>query len=141
MVEPGSPVRFTATIELGGKTATGFEVPAEVVARLGPSRRPAVRVTVGGHTYASTIAVMGGRSMLPLSAENRAAAGVSAGDQVEVGLVPDLAPRTVDVPEAFAAGADYIVVGRPIRQAADPVAAAETIQAQIAAALAGPGGR
>ncbi len=44
--------------------------------------------------------------------------------------------RTVDVATAFAAGADYIVVGRPIRQAADPVAAAEAIQAQIAAALA-----
>ena len=44
--------------------------------------------------------------------------------------------RTVDVPTAFASGADYIVVGRPIRQAADPVAAAEAIQAQIAAALA-----
>ncbi len=43
--------------------------------------------------------------------------------------------RTVDVPTAFAAGADHIVVGRPIRQAADPVAAAEAIQAQIAAAL------
>ena len=43
--------------------------------------------------------------------------------------------RLVDVPTAFAAGADYIVVGRPIRQAADPAAAAEAIQAQIAAAL------
>jgi orotidine-5'-phosphate decarboxylase len=42
--------------------------------------------------------------------------------------------RTVDVTQAFAAGADYIVVGRPIRQAADPVAAAEAIQSQIAAA-------
>lgn len=41
--------------------------------------------------------------------------------------------RTVDVPTAFAAGADHIVVGRPIRQAADPAAAAEAIQAQIAA--------
>lgn len=43
--------------------------------------------------------------------------------------------RTVDVPTAFAAGADHIVVGRPIRQAADPAAAAEAMQAQIAAAL------
>lgn len=43
--------------------------------------------------------------------------------------------RTVDVPTAFAAGADHIVVGRPIRQAADPAAAAEAIQSQIAAAL------
>jgi orotidine-5'-phosphate decarboxylase len=45
--------------------------------------------------------------------------------------------RTVDVPTAFAAGADHIVVGRPIRQAPDPAAAAEAIQAQIAAALRG----
>ena len=43
--------------------------------------------------------------------------------------------RTVDVAQAFANGADYIVVGRPIRDAADPRAAAEEIQAQIAAAL------
>lgn len=39
--------------------------------------------------------------------------------------------RTVDVEEAFAAGADYIVVGRPIRQAPEPRAMAETIQATI----------
>ena len=41
--------------------------------------------------------------------------------------------RTVDVAQAFANGADYIVVGRPIRQAGDPRAAAEAIQATIAA--------
>ena len=41
--------------------------------------------------------------------------------------------RTVDVAQAFANGADYIVVGRPIRQAADPRAAAEAIQQTIAA--------
>jgi orotidine-5'-phosphate decarboxylase len=40
--------------------------------------------------------------------------------------------RTVDVAQAFAAGADYIVVGRPIRQAPDPRAAAQAIQATIA---------
>lgn len=41
--------------------------------------------------------------------------------------------RVVDVEQAFARGADYIVVGRPIRQAADPRAAAEAIQDRIAA--------
>lgn len=41
--------------------------------------------------------------------------------------------RTVDVAQAFANGADYIVVGRPIREAADPRAAAQAIQATIAA--------
>jgi orotidine-5'-phosphate decarboxylase len=40
--------------------------------------------------------------------------------------------RTVDVAQAFANGADYIVVGRPIRQATDPRAAAEAVQATIA---------
>ncbi len=40
--------------------------------------------------------------------------------------------RTVDVAQAFASGADYIVVGRPIRQAADPAAAAAAIQVTIA---------
>jgi orotidine-5'-phosphate decarboxylase len=40
--------------------------------------------------------------------------------------------RTVDVAQAFAAGADYIVVGRPIREAADPRAAAQAIQQTIA---------
>ena len=39
--------------------------------------------------------------------------------------------RTMDVAQAFAAGADYIVVGRPIRDAADPRAAAEGIQKTI----------
>ena len=39
--------------------------------------------------------------------------------------------RTVDVAQAFANGADYIVVGRPIRDAADPRAAAQRIQETI----------
>lgn len=99
----GDPVRFTTTVELGGKTATGFEVPEEVVARLGPGRRHAVRVSLGGHTYRSTVAVMGGRFVLPLSAENRTAAGLSAGEEVEVELVPDTEPRTVEVPDDLAA--------------------------------------
>ena len=40
--------------------------------------------------------------------------------------------RTVDVAQAFRNGADYIVVGRPIRLAADPRAAAEAVQRTIA---------
>ena len=45
--------------------------------------------------------------------------------------------RTVDVAQAFANGADYIVVGRPIRDAVDPRAAAEAIQQTIARTFAG----
>ena len=99
-------IRFRTTIELGGKTATGFEVPADVVAALGSHKRPSVRVTIGGYTYRSTVAVMGGRYLIPLSAENRAGAGVAAGDEVEVGLVLDDAPREVEVPADLAAALD-----------------------------------
>jgi len=99
-------VKFRATIELGGKTATGIEVPAEVVASLGTSKRPAVRVTIGGYTYRSTVAVMGGRFLLPLSAEHRAGAGVGAGDEVDVEMELDAEPREVAVPADLRAALD-----------------------------------
>jgi hypothetical protein len=86
-----------------GKTAAGFVVPAEVMEALAAGRKPAVRVTINGHTYRSTVATIDGRPMIGVSAENRAAAGVSGGDDVDVDLELDTAPRTVDVPEDFAA--------------------------------------
>lgn len=91
-------MRFRAVLQLGGKTATGIQVPDEVVASLGPGKRPAVRVTINGYTYPSTVAVMGGTFMLPVSAEVRAHAGVAAGDEVDVDLDLDTAPREVTVP-------------------------------------------
>lgn len=96
-------MRFVTVVELGGKTATGFAVPAEVVEGLGGGRRPAVTVRLKGHSYRSTVATMGGRFMVPLSAENRAAAGLGAGDEVEVELELDAAPRDVSVPDDLAA--------------------------------------
>jgi hypothetical protein len=103
MPEGTGPVRFRTTIKLEGKTATGFQVPGEVVSGLGQGKRPPVRVTIGGHTYRSTVAAYGDVYMLPLSAENRAAAGVAAGDEIEVALELDTAPREVVVPPDFAA--------------------------------------
>ena len=91
-------MRFRASIELAGKTATGIEVPAAVVAKLGSSKKPAVRVTIKGYTYRSTVASMGGRFMLPVSAEVREAAGVAARDKVDVDVELDTAPREVTVP-------------------------------------------
>ena len=91
-------MKFRATVELGGKTATGIEVPEKVVAALGSGSRPPVTVTVGGHSYRTTIARMGGRFLVPLSAENRTAAGVAAGDDVDVDIEPDTAPREVELP-------------------------------------------
>jgi hypothetical protein len=86
-------MKFRTQVELGGKTATGFEVPADVVETLGRGKRPPVTVRIGEHQYRSTVAVMDGRYLLPLSAENREAAGVAAGDEVEVELELDTAPR------------------------------------------------
>jgi hypothetical protein len=94
-------VKFRAKVELGGKTATGIEVPAAVVAKLGSSKRPAVSATINRYTYRSTVSPMGGRFMLPVSAQVREAAGVAAGDLVEVDLELDTAPREVTVPADF----------------------------------------
>ncbi len=89
---------FRTTLELGGKTATGIRVPPEVVERLGKGKKPPVRVTINGHTYRSTVAVMAGEYWLPVSAENRESAGIQAGDEVEVNLELDTEPREVTVP-------------------------------------------
>ncbi len=99
-------MRFRTTIEQGGKTATGIRVPDTVVAALGSGKRPAVRVTINGFTYRSTVAVMGGVFMIGVSAENRAGAGVAGGDEVDVDLELDTAPREVNVPADFAAALD-----------------------------------
>ncbi len=95
-------MRFRTTLELGGKTATGMRVPEEVVAALGPSKRPPVRVTINGYTYRSTVAAYSGAFMLPVSAEVRRHAGIAAGDELEVEIEPDTAPREVEVPPDFA---------------------------------------
>src|SRR5258708_6219528 len=95
-------MKFRVTLELAGKTATGFQVPDEVVAGLGAGKRPPVRVTINGHTYRSTVASMGGRYLVPVSAENRASAGVAGGDDMEVDLELDTEPREVTVPTDLA---------------------------------------
>jgi hypothetical protein len=96
-------VDFRAELELNGKTATGIEVPASVLEALGGGRRAAVRVTLREHTYRTTVGAMGGRAMVPVSAEVRAAAGVAAGDGLDVRIELDTEPRTVELPADLAA--------------------------------------
>ncbi|CAM3211083.1 YdeI/OmpD-associated family protein [Asticcacaulis taihuensis] len=88
------------------RDTAGIVVPPEIVEALGKGKRPPVRVTINGYTYRSTIAVMGGRYLLPLSMENRKPAGVSAGDEVEIHLALDTEVRTVEVPDDLAAALD-----------------------------------
>jgi len=94
-------MKIHALIQGSGKTAAGIEIPAEVVAALGSSKRPAVRVTINGYTYRSSIASMGGKFMLGVSNEVRQQAGVAAGQAVDVELERDTAPREVLVPDDF----------------------------------------
>ena len=96
------PITFTVTLLSAGKTATGLVIPDVVVEGLGGGRRPPVKVTIRGYTYRNTVAVMGGRYMVGVAAEHRAAAGVAAGDTVEVTLELDSGTRTVDVPADLA---------------------------------------
>ncbi|MCW2701798.1 MAG: hypothetical protein JWQ45_3333 [Blastococcus sp.] len=112
-------MRFGTTVEAAGKTATGLPVPEEVVRALAAGKRPAVRVTIGGHTYRSTVAPRGGRFLVPLSAENRDAARVAAGDEVLVDLEVDTEPRTVSVPGDLAAA---LAGDEPARQAFEKLA-------------------
>ncbi len=101
MLTMSNSTSFRSRVLLGGKTATGIEVPPAVVDALGSGKKPAVNVTIGRHTYRSTVATMDGKFMLPLSAENREAAGVAAGDEIEVSLELDTAPRTLEIPADF----------------------------------------
>lgn len=91
-------MRFRASIELHGKTATGIVVPPEVVESLQAGKRPPVRVTINGYTYRSTVAPMAGEYRLPISAEHRSSSGVEVGDEVEVEIELDTQAREVEVP-------------------------------------------
>jgi hypothetical protein len=94
---------FTTTIlKDDAVNATGLVVPPEAVAALGAGKKPKVVVSLNGFTYRSTVAVMGGLYMLPLSQERRAAAGVKGGDTLEVSLELDTEERTVEIPADLA---------------------------------------
>src|SRR5438132_1283149 len=100
------PMRFRTRILQSGKTATGIRIPDEIVEGLGAGRRPPVRVTIGGYTYRSTVAVMGEAYMVGVNADNRAAAGVRGGDEVDVEIELDTAPREISVPADLASALD-----------------------------------
>ncbi len=97
---------FRTTVVQSGKTATGLPVPDDVVAALGGGRRPPVTVTLGGYGYRTTIAPMGGAFWIPLSAEHREAAGLREGQEVDVRVELDTAPRETPLPEDLAAALD-----------------------------------
>jgi len=82
---------------------TGIEVPPDVIEALGGGKRPAVKVSVNGFEYASTVGVMGGKALIPFSSDKRAASGIKGGDPITVDVELDTAPRTVELPDDLAA--------------------------------------
>ena len=84
----------------------GLEVPPEVVEALGGGKRPAVTITINGHSWKSRVAILRGRYLLGLSNANRQAAGVATGDDVEVEVEIDAEPRVVAEPADFARALD-----------------------------------
>jgi Bacteriocin-protection, YdeI or OmpD-Associated/Domain of unknown function (DUF1905) len=99
-------MRFKTTIIGTEGTAAGIAVPAAIVEGMGKGKRPPVKVTIAGHTYRSTVAVMGGAFMVGVTNEFRNKSGVAAGDTVDVEIELDTEERTVTVPPELARALD-----------------------------------
>lgn len=90
--------KFRCKIDNAGSAPLTFIcIPFDVKKVFGKARVP-VKLTINDFTYRTTICVMGGKYCVPLRKSNREGAGVKAGDLVQVSVVPDSEPRTVDVP-------------------------------------------
>lgn len=111
------PTYRTVLAQIGNNV--GIEVPEELVLGLGAGKRPPVVVTLNDYTYRSTVAPMGGRYLVPVSAAIRAEAAVAGGEEHEVTLELDDQPRLVEVPDALAGALDAAGL-RPAFDAAAP---------------------
>jgi hypothetical protein len=95
-------VTFETTVAASGNN-TGIVVPDEVIEQLEAGKRPPVLVNVNGYEYRNTVAVMGGRHMISISAAVRNATGLKGGDPIRVTLTVADTAREVGVPADFAA--------------------------------------
>jgi hypothetical protein len=112
-------ITFASSVhQAPGMKATGIPVPDEVMAELSGSKKPAVTVSIGGYRYRTTVASMYGGYIFPLSAEHRNAAGLTAGDSVEVTIELDTAPRVAVVPDDLASA----MASASVREAFDALA-------------------
>lgn len=99
-------LKFHTTLRQKDKTATGIQIPDEVVAALAAGRKPPVRLTVNGYTYRSTVATVDGNFMVGFNADHRAASGIRGGDEIDVEIELDTEPRTVELPGDLGAALD-----------------------------------
>jgi len=91
-------LKFSTTLLQAGKTATGIKIPPAIIEKLDAGKKPAIKVTINGFTYRSTVAVMGGAFMVGVNAENRIGAKVNGGDKIDVAIELDTLPRELEIP-------------------------------------------
>jgi hypothetical protein len=96
-------VHFTTQLQPRGPAAAVILDDAQVAAVGEGAKRFPVVATVNGYTWRTSVTRMGGEFLLGLNKEVRQGAGVEAGDDVDVIVELDAAPREVEVPEALAA--------------------------------------
>ncbi|MCX6215308.1 YdeI/OmpD-associated family protein [Spirosoma sp.] len=89
------------TILLQTGNNTGIRLPDEVIQQLGAGKKPPVLVTINLFTYPSTVGVMNGVYMIPVSSAVRQSAGVKGGDPIQVIVRLDAEPRVMAVPLDF----------------------------------------
>ena len=99
--EPNS-VTFETTVAVSGNN-TGIVVPEEAIEQLAAGKRPPVLVSVNGYEYRNTVAVMGGKHLISISAAVRKATGLTGGDPIHVILTVADTPQEVTLPADFAA--------------------------------------
>ena len=95
-----------ATLLATGKTSTGVVIDEATLLALGGGKKPSVQATIRGYTWRTALGSMGGRVMLPVSADVRSHAGIAAGDSFDLELVVDSSPRVVEVPPDLQAALD-----------------------------------
>lgn len=96
-------MRFRTRALSTGKNTTGIEMPEDVLAKLREGRRPAITVKINDHTFRTSVGSFEGRPMISVSSDIRQAAGVAAGDEVNVTVELDTASREIEVPQDLAA--------------------------------------
>ena len=99
-------MRFRTILLQTSRTATGVRVPEDVMTDLGGGRAPKVVATINDHRWRTSVATVSGSPMVGVNADVRAATGVRGGDEIEIDLVVDTAPRTIDVPDDLARALD-----------------------------------
>jgi Bacteriocin-protection, YdeI or OmpD-Associated/Domain of unknown function (DUF1905) len=105
-------IQLTTTLQPRGPAAAVVLDPDDVAAVGEGAKRFPVAATINGHTWRTTVTRMGGEFLLGLNKEVRQAAGVEAGDTVDVQIELDTAPREVEVPPALEAALQCDPVAR-----------------------------